>query len=613
MRLLNTATLDIKEFMADDDRPPYAILSHTWGEEEVSWAQWQSRLESPTDVEETLGGAKIAACCRQAAADGFGWAWVDTCCIDKSSSAELSEAINSMFQWYRDADICYVYLADVLNAPWLSSQARDSVSKSRWFTRGWTLQELLAPRKLIFYSQDWQPLGNNTYFAEMISSVTRIGRRFLDGELSLELASIAQKMSWAAHRQTTRLEDQAYSLLGIFDINIPLLYGEGSKAFQRLQETLLTMYPEDHSLLAWGPIVDTFPWTASDVCGSKSPVPWIPPNADTELCGLLAASPADFAGSCNIVAYRTAAEVFYHRPDLSASLPSLAGRGAVKIQLPSYVKGTVTYSWSDPPIAQLRQAQAGMLLCNYDGLDEALGAFFITLVPTGAAKFSRKRNLVYVPNQHIALAFDYWTETREAETVAREPSFAFCPGDIVFRRYVCYSEAPFAFLCCKAPPQLGLAFLDGTGLLRAGTHLGGLCDMCYDVKIPGGKQQLERSFAVRVARVASPGAGKTCLKFTLIPYHADDSISSRVKEVIDGFYVTWNHYSLTRASDSPVVLGDSGHLMRASGYSWTLAVKPFPTFFINVERIPLAAGGFIDAVDIVIDPIDADGPSADTT
>lgn len=197
-----------------------------------------------------------------------------SCCIDKSSSAELSEAINSMFRWYRDAEVCYAYLCDVPNAPPSSGEAWDHIKKSKWFTRGWTLQELVAPKDLRFYSEDWHHLGTKAQFADMISKMTKIGTRFLFGD-NLDLASIAQKMSWAAHRHTTRLEDQAYSLLGIFDINIPLLYGEGSQAFQRLQHTLLTTYPEDQAYLCGA---------KSSTAMSKTPQSWIAASSTLGRC-----------------------------------------------------------------------------------------------------------------------------------------------------------------------------------------------------------------------------------------------------------------------------------------------------------------------------------------
>ena len=290
MLLLETTSKRLSSFF-NEQRPPYAILSHTWGTEEVSFQDLEelhkgSLRQYPfaSSVSSRAGWRKIEACCDQALRDGFKWVWIDTCCIDKSSSAELSEAINSMFAWYRDSDVCYAFLSDVDEADEDISELNSSFRGSRWFTRGWTLQELLAPRRIIFFSSDWQvigPLTKGSKLSQVASEITSIQTAFLEG-LDLRKANVAMRMSWASERVTTRKEDMAYSLLGIFDVNMPLLYGEGTKAFDRLQEEILkTIY--DHSLLAWG----LLPW---DQGYSQS---------DTEFCGILATSVTDFAGCRN--------------------------------------------------------------------------------------------------------------------------------------------------------------------------------------------------------------------------------------------------------------------------------------------------------------------------
>ncbi|KAH5121083.1 hypothetical protein HBH71_052550 [Parastagonospora nodorum] len=244
MRLLHTRTLELKSFF--ENIPPYAILSHCWEEEEVVF----SDLADLDAAKKKLGFSKIEKTCAQAVKDGFDWCWVDTCCIDKSSSAELSEAINSMFSWYRESAKCYAYLADV-GGP-------SEFANSKWFTRSWTLQELLAPSHIQtddqtgmeFFSRDWKRLGSKGGLGSRISEITGVPREYLE-RLSLDRASISMRMSWAADRQATRAEDVAYSLLGIFDVNMPLLYGEGkSKAFRRLQEEIMKI-SEDETLFAW--------------------------------------------------------------------------------------------------------------------------------------------------------------------------------------------------------------------------------------------------------------------------------------------------------------------------------------------------------------------------
>jgi hypothetical protein len=185
-----------------------------------------------------------------ARAHGHSYIWIDTCCIDKTSSSELTEAINSMYAWYRDASVCYAFLADVPHDEDLD--ATDSLfRKSRWFKRGWTLQELIAPRVVLFLSAEWQFLGTKSSLAELISDVSGIDYMILHYLRPIESVSVAERMSWASDRETTRVEDEAYSLLGIFDVNMPTLYGEGLRAFLRLQEEILKRI-SDQSLLVWG-------------------------------------------------------------------------------------------------------------------------------------------------------------------------------------------------------------------------------------------------------------------------------------------------------------------------------------------------------------------------
>ncbi|XXH02316.1 hypothetical protein Hte_008689 [Hypoxylon texense] len=274
MRLLDVHTLELHEFQGADI-PKYAILSHTWAEEEVSLQDLQAG-RGPGKA----GYEKIERTCNQARRHKLRWAWVDTCCIDKTSSAELSEAINSMYQWYKESDTCYAYLSDV------DYQFRDvgipeEIQVSRWFTRAWTLQELIAPRKFIFYDRQWREIGHRSQedIATAVCDATRIPREVIQGVETLDPYSVAQKMSWAAHRSSTRVEDRAYSLIGLFDINMPLLYGEGDKAFKRLQEEILKE-TDDHSLLCW-----TVP--------KDSPRAWT-------LQSVFAKSPDDFSGSGNI-------------------------------------------------------------------------------------------------------------------------------------------------------------------------------------------------------------------------------------------------------------------------------------------------------------------------
>ena len=168
--------------------------------------------------------------------------------IDKSSSAELSEAINSMFKWYQEAEVCYAYLQDVCDDS--GSSTSMEVLNARWFTRGWTLQELIAPKKVEFYDRNWVPLGTKHSLASVITIVTNIPKEVLKDTALLYSTSIAARMSWAARRCCTRPEDIAYCLLGLFGVNMPLLYGEGSRSFLRLQEEIIKI-SDDQSIFAW--------------------------------------------------------------------------------------------------------------------------------------------------------------------------------------------------------------------------------------------------------------------------------------------------------------------------------------------------------------------------
>lgn len=242
MRLLRSGSND--EFLLEyhDPRhiPPYGILSHTWGpdNEEVSFAD----LVNGTGRDKP-GYAKLKLCGKQAATDGLEYFWVDTCCIDKRSSAELSEAINSMFRWYHRAAKCYALLSDVSiavpNGDKLSAEDIAAIRRSRWFTRSWTLQELLAPTEVVFLSAEGERLGDRAGLLQELHDVTGIPTLALQGD-PLSHFDIEERLSWGNERHAKHDEDAAYSLLGIFDISMPLIYGEGrEKAFRRLRREIV--------------------------------------------------------------------------------------------------------------------------------------------------------------------------------------------------------------------------------------------------------------------------------------------------------------------------------------------------------------------------------------
>jgi Heterokaryon incompatibility protein (HET) len=224
-----------------DDIPQYAILSHTWGTDNEEFT-FRDLVDGTGKTKP--GYDKIRFCGEQARSDNLQYFWVDTCCIDKSNSVELQEAINSMFRWYQNAAKCYVYLSDVsrtaLGANVESSQLSWELDfrESRWFTRGWTLQELLAPSSVEFFSQEYNRLGDKRSLERHIHEITRIAVPALRGT-PVSQFGVDERLSWAENRLTTRKEDKAYSLLGIFDIQMPLLYGEGrERALKRLREEI---------------------------------------------------------------------------------------------------------------------------------------------------------------------------------------------------------------------------------------------------------------------------------------------------------------------------------------------------------------------------------------
>lgn len=302
MWLLHITTLQIEQFLESGNPislvhfegsnvsgvaiPRYAILSYTWGDEEISFQDMHGEREL---VQRKAGYKKLRDSCAQSLKDGYDYIWIDTCCIDKSSSAGLSESINSMYRWYKKSAVCYVYLGDVTGGvPF--RQREDSGALPRWYSRGWTLQELIVPENVRFYNQFWTFLGTKLEHMTAISNVTGIDLYALGGG-DLTKLTIARRMSWVATRQTTRSEDMAYCLLGIFDINMLLLYGEGDNAFIRLQQEIMNV-SDDQSIFAWWDD-DSMEYYHEDY-GERF-----------ERHGLLASSPAYFRTSGTVVQFQS--------------------------------------------------------------------------------------------------------------------------------------------------------------------------------------------------------------------------------------------------------------------------------------------------------------------
>ena len=375
MRLLSTSTFELESFFDEETIPRYAILSHRWEGEEITLQELQQKdaiilLRSiklkvvngePLYCFQNIkkGFLKIIGCALQAEKDGVEHIWCDTCCIDKTNSTELSEAINSMFHWYKD-QLCYAYLGDVPHAGHHVSTKRGSAfAESLWFTRGWTLQELIAPSCVIFFDQTWRSIGTRSGFKDSIAEITGIDREVLDGG-DPALCSIAKRMSWASKRKTTRVEDLAYCLMGLFGVNMPLIYGERHKAFIRLQ-TEIMKYSDDQSLFAWK----------------------TPPAVDDFRCGLLASSPMYFAESRNISPFSRHASDYESQPPFS-----MTSRG-VSISLPILEVNCVLWGSTE---------YSGMFLATLDCQDvtDARGPLGIYLLRNEGGYYRR-----YYPDQLI--------------------------------------------------------------------------------------------------------------------------------------------------------------------------------------------------------------------
>ncbi|KAI0651203.1 heterokaryon incompatibility protein-domain-containing protein [Trametes meyenii] len=266
MRLLDTTTGRFRTFNSPLD-VRYAILSHVWDKPgkkdgkvvhpsgEQTYQELlaiQALVPAPHIIlDHDHVSSKIRGACEVARTYGYYYLWIDACCINKESSAELTEAINSMYEWYTHASVCYAFLADVDD----DSEPRPNLFEvrfrnSKWHTRGWTLQELIAPRSLIFFSSQWTILGTKRTLETLVEDATGVDGDVLTHAKPLATVSVARRMWWASRRTTTRVEDEAYSLMGLFGVNMPTIYGEGRRAFLRLQEEILRRIPDD-SIFAW--------------------------------------------------------------------------------------------------------------------------------------------------------------------------------------------------------------------------------------------------------------------------------------------------------------------------------------------------------------------------
>lgn len=580
--------------MSDVIVEPYAILSHTWGEDEVCFQDWQTVPSSTVESKE--GFKKLKYCLEQAWGDGIEWVWIDTCCIDKTSSAELSEAINSMFRWYQNAVVCYVYLSDITSSV-TQSPIEQRLHQSRWFTRGWCLQELIAPANLVFYSQDWHQLGTKSKLCALISSITGIEEAFLSGR-NLDMASIGKKMSWAAYRKTSRTEDMAYCLLGIFGVHMSLIYGEGKKAFLRLQEAIMNTYPHDHTLFAWGEWVEESSILISDpelLLGVKR-VPWSSQNAQSNLLGLLAESPRDFASSASLVPSMKAS--YLYKGSVARNFPIIIGKG-IRVELPwsnpiihGYYARSI-YHWNRLQITQSRNYKILYLFCNRgDNIRTLVG---LPLQGWGDVTWGRTRELIEVKNMDVMAVANLLTGPIHIEPQLRMPLQR---NDVVFR----HIPPPHGWkLTYHDPPNSPGQFFVEEQILRIdGDHSGSLMVANFSNNINGPPPH--RGFGITFGRVRGKRntLGSVSLRFIPIIFGLVIHDKRPRKVEIDG--ITWFHqYAFAENLLEENLTDHRVMAIPRDECTWTLDTEEFPEVLVQVERMALDDKcSFIDVIDVVI-------------
>ncbi|KAI1414886.1 HET-domain-containing protein [Hypoxylon sp. FL1857] len=572
MRLLNAKNGDMVEFFDESIPKRYAVLSHRWGDDEVSYHEWLARSLRP-ELRDRHGYHKIQLCCNQAIKDKIDWVWIDTCCIDKTSSQELSEAINSMFRWYRRSTICYAYLYDYKG----SESNAASLAECEWFFRGWTLQELIAPRIVDFYNKDWQRFGSKSDkdVCKAISEITNIDAEFLLGA-DVESASVAKRMSWASKRKTSRTEDVAYCLLGIFDINMPLLYGEGHKAFHRLQEEILKTYPADHSLYAWGIPVDRCSVTVSreTVIEKLRGNDGEPPASPEPLYGLLARSPRDFEFSRNFSPNSVSGSFYMKilRGVEPASYPAAGGKG-VRIELPTVGDNPFYYQFNEPSLSQVRYGTYAVLLCRDTTNDDVV--ICLPLLRWGPGYYARTRELYLAEDFYLFRRLEWAgsAEYRSIMTIAPERKVRLRGGDVVLRSIVDF-RGPINTVTWSFSVNFDHKIngdFDNTIRVKPDLSARYYSLVLYDSQASKGLQD----WSIILGRTEVEGRDLPAFQAGIAPRSPDQSDFTR-------------DFICDRIFQEPLDI-------------FTLDLEPYPEIEIRVERLPLPKEeGFVDVVDIAI-------------
>ncbi|KAI0724412.1 heterokaryon incompatibility protein-domain-containing protein [Cerioporus squamosus] len=440
MWLLNTRSAELRYF--SHPPPRYAILSHVWTQEEQSFQDVQALLARSTPQNGSPrdhASAKIRNCCIRAEEDGFEWVWIDTCCIDKTSSAELSEAINSMFQWYSSATICYAYLADVPATDRIHNP-QSAFRRSAWFGRGWTLQELLAPSAVIFLSQDWQVLHHKELIPKLLEEITGIDAAVLSYAELIPDFPVVTRLGWASKRRTSRPEDEAYSLLGLFGLSMPIIYGEGRHAFRRLQEELIKR-SADHSFFLWGGYLCPYPQPVGNCVLTSIDDPLLSREVRSRERGLFAESPQDYANVMPLLCLVPAIEIEdavervakghpeipYYKRDSSFELPEFTVTGhGVRARLPILEPVQLLGPRAPGPEGHLSPAwlEHTAAIAFLPGIGREYGSDRYSCICLPLRPTNKRRTVYQVGISHVDHTLCRWRPGNHADTLfARYGSF----------------------------------------------------------------------------------------------------------------------------------------------------------------------------------------------
>ena len=488
-----------------------------------------------------------------------------------------------MFRWYQEAAACYVYLFDVASA-----SGETAIASSRWFNRGWTLQELIAPSDVRFYSSAWGFIGTKESMRSLISATTNIDAHILAGG-DLETISVARRMSWVSKRKTSRVEDMAYCLLGIFDINMPLIYGEGRKAFQRLQEAIM-LNTHDQSLFAWGRLVDhPSDVISEDEAVGAAPLRWKPPSERPPLLGLFADGPELFASSADIASTHP----FSH--ELRRTHPPALLSGGVCLGLVNVVKFLSAMHLDRPALAVPTWIRVVVLLCRIGTSENRLVG--LVLRHWGEGYSGRTPELVVLKMSVSTMRFKSAVRPRH---IMKERPLKLCDGDIVFRRM----DTPFEVAVKdrdttpSGPAWREIYWGKSIRVLRLANDAVGSEAMCYNFRT-----EALRGIAVEFNR--SKGIQKTAghLTVSLFPIKFRRPLTDDERQFFKLLPEAVNDGSL-----GPTFT----HTMTAPLDAWALEAGTLPRVYIRVERKELEGqgGGAVDIIDFFMYPEGRDADRA---